>query len=152
MLIFLDIDGVMTPAKSWKPAELLDDGFPAFSDRAVNALQKIITEDTTIMLTTSHKSNYSIGQWKSIFKKRGIDGVKIIRLNYNFDNVSRKDEIERWFNVNETEDDFIILDDDSSLNELPAYLKNNLILTSPHIGFTEKYLQEIRKKPTVITS
>jgi hypothetical protein len=31
MLIFLDIDGVMVPAKSWERPVLLKDGFPAFS-------------------------------------------------------------------------------------------------------------------------
>ena len=33
MLLFLDIDGVMVPAKGWKSPELLNDGFPAFSSR-----------------------------------------------------------------------------------------------------------------------
>ena len=29
MIIFLDIDGVMVPAKGWKVPDQLDDGFPA---------------------------------------------------------------------------------------------------------------------------
>ena len=33
MLFFLDIDGVMVPAKGWKSPEFLDDGFPAFNIR-----------------------------------------------------------------------------------------------------------------------
>jgi hypothetical protein len=44
MLIFLDIDGVMVPAKGWQRPELLSDGFPVFSLNAVNALKKLITK------------------------------------------------------------------------------------------------------------
>lgn len=72
MLLFLDIDGVMVPAKGWKAPELLDDGFPAFSSHATNTLKKLISDKVTIMLTTSHKSNFSIEKWKTIFKNRGI--------------------------------------------------------------------------------
>ena len=46
MLIFLDIDGVMVPAKSWKSPELLDDGFPEFSSAATRVLNLIISENT----------------------------------------------------------------------------------------------------------
>lgn len=71
MLIFLDIDGVMVPAKGWKSPEFLNDGFPAFSKNATIALQNLISEDTTVILTTSHKSSFSIAGWKELFKKRG---------------------------------------------------------------------------------
>ena len=60
MLLFLDIDGVMVPAKSWKSHEFLDDGFPAFSKKAILALQYLISEETTVLLTTSHKSKFSL--------------------------------------------------------------------------------------------
>ena len=144
MLMFLDIDGVMVPAKGWKNPELLDDGFPAFSDRAKRVLQNLISEDTTIMLTTSHKSNYTIDQWKAIFKKRGINATKIRTLDINVNNLSRKDEIANWFNINNTNEDFIIIDDDKSLNSLPSFLKAKLLLTSPLIGLTEQHLEIAR--------
>jgi hypothetical protein len=50
MLLFLDIDGVMVPAKSWKNPELLNDGFPAFSSKASNALQHLISENPPLCL------------------------------------------------------------------------------------------------------
>jgi hypothetical protein len=144
MIIFLDIDGVMVPAKGWKTPELLDDGFPAFSSKASKVLQSLISEDTTIMLTTSHKSNYTITEWKNIFKIRGVVVKKIKSLNENVSNLSRKDEILNWLSINPTNNDFVIIDDDKSLNALPAYLKKKLILTSPYIGLTEEHLQEIQ--------
>jgi ATP-dependent helicase/DNAse subunit B len=144
MLIFLDIDGVMVPAQSWKRPAILNDGFPEFSAKAVNVLQELISEDVTVMLTTSHKSNYGIAKWKSIFKNRGIEITNLKSLEDNFNHVSRKDEIINWFNQNKNNESFIIIDDDKSLNNLPPNLKKNLILTSSMIGLVEehKYLAQ----------
>lgn len=144
MLFFLDIDGVMVPAKGWKSPELLNDGFPAFSSKATNTLKSLISDNVTVMLTTSHKSKFSIDEWKSIFKNRGIDIEKIASLPENFNNLSRKDEIVNWFNVNPVDEDFVIIDDDKSLNELPSLLKKNLVQTSSYIGLTDEHLEVIK--------
>jgi hypothetical protein len=144
MIIFLDIDGVMVPAKGWKAPELLADGFPAFSSKASKVLQSLISEDTIIMLTTSHKSNYTITEWKNIFKSRGVNVRKIKSLHKNVDNLSRKDEILNWLTTNPTNNDFVIIDDDKSLNALPEYLKKKLILISSYIGLTEEHLLDIQ--------
>ena len=144
MLLFLDIDGVMVPAKSWKSPELLNDGFPEFSVKATSTLQKLISEDVTIILTTSHKSKYNLKEWKQIFKNRGINIERIKSLPENFNNLSRKDEIIEWFNVNNVDENFVIIDDDKSLNELHDSFKKNLIQTSPYIGLTEEYLEAIK--------
>ena len=154
MLIFLDIDGVMVPAKSWKSPELLNDGFPAFGAKATLVLQHLISDATTIVLTTSHKSKYSIEQWKILFKERNISIEKLTCLPTNVHNLSRKDEILNWFNVNNVHEDFIIIDDDKSLNALPDFLKSNLVQTNGHVGLTEAHLELItailnHKLPTV---
>lgn len=143
MLIFLDIDGVMVPAKGWKSPELLNDGFPAFSSKATIALNQLISDNDTIMLTTSHKANFSIEEWKSIFSNRGIQTNKIERLPANIDNLNRKDEIVNWFKANHVDEKFIIIDDDASLNELPDYLKAHLVMPSPLIGLTEEHLVKL---------
>lgn len=144
MLFFLDIDGVMVPAKGWKSPEILNDGFPAFSVKATHSLQGLISDNVTIILTTSHKSKFSIDEWKSIFKNRGISIEKIKSLPENFNNLSRKDEIVNWFNGNFVEEDFVIIDDDKSLNELPDFLKENLVQTSPYIGLTDEHVETIK--------
>jgi hypothetical protein len=144
VLIFLDIDGVMVPAKGWKSPELLNDGFPAFSSKATSTLQSLISDDVTIMLTTSHKANFSIDEWKSIFKNRGINIEKIKSLPENCNSLSRKDEIVNWFSINNVDKDFVIIDDDKSLNELPTFLKDKLVQTSPYIGLTEEHLEAIK--------
>lgn len=134
----------MVPAKGWKSPEVLNDGFPAFSSKASQVLQYLISEDTTVILTTSHKSNYTIAEWKDIFRKRGINIEKVKSLENNVDNLSRKDEILNWFNANKINEDYFIIDDDKSLNSLPKFLKEKLILTSPFIGLTDEHLENIR--------
>jgi HAD domain in Swiss Army Knife RNA repair proteins len=144
MLFFLDIDGVMVPAKGWKSPEILNDGFPAFSIKATSTLQRLISDDVTVVLTTSHKSKFSIDEWKSIFRNRGINIEKIKLLPENFNNLSRKDEIVNWFNGNTIDEDFVIIDDDKSLNELPDFLKKNFIQTSAYIGLTEEHSESVK--------
>lgn len=139
MLIFLDIDGVMVPAKSWERPKLLSDGFPEFSTKAVRVLKNLISDDTTVMLTTSHKSRFNIEEWKEIFHRRGIKVLNLKSLDECDFGVSRKDEIMNWFNLNTLNEDFVIIDDDKSLNGLPPFLKDNLILTSPMVGLTDNH-------------
>ena len=144
MMIFLDIDGVMVPTKSWKNPELLNDGFPAFSSKATNILQNLISENTTIMLTTSHKSRFTIDEWKEIFLKRGLQVTKLRSLDANVNHLNRMGEILNWFNSNIINEDFIIFDDDKSLNDLPSFLKAKLISTSTMIGLTDSHMEEIK--------
>ncbi len=146
MLIFLDIDGVMVPAKPWKVPEFLSDGFPAFTGKATTVLQCLIAEGGTVMLTSSHRDYYSVQEWKELFAKRGIMIDHIEKLNVPGSNLRRKDEIILWMNMNELLDDnFVILDDDSSLHDLPAFLKPKLLLTNSHIGLTEEDLKRAKQ-------
>lgn len=146
MLIFLDIDGVMVPAKSWESPKLLSDGFPEFSTKAVRVLQSLISEGVTVMLTTSHKSSFNIEEWKEIFHRRGINVINLKSLDESNFGVSRKDEILNWVSINSISENFIIIDDDKSLNALPPFLKDNLILTSPMVGLTDSHLDIIKSK------
>jgi hypothetical protein len=143
MLVFLDIDGVMVPAKSWENPKLLSDGFPEFSSKAVRVLQNVVSEGATVMLTTSHKSRFSIEEWKSIFSARGIYVKNLGKLDESSFGISRRDEILNWFNLNDIYEDFIIIDDDKSLNALPSFLKEKLILTSSMVGLSDAHLSEI---------
>src|SRR5215207_5474614 len=111
MLILLDIDGVMVPAKSWDRPELLDDGFPAFSSKSIEALREIVDADTTIVLTTTHRHRFTIEQWEQIFRRRGLNVGSIEILAANSGSLNRRGEIESWYITN-TREDFVILDDD----------------------------------------
>ncbi|CAM4338481.1 hypothetical protein SAMN06265348_11213 [Pedobacter westerhofensis] len=140
MYVLLDIDGVMVPAQSWKSPEFLQDGFPVFSSQSIAALQKIIDQTgATLVLTSSHKSSYSIPEWKDIFKLRGINTSMIERLPANNLNLNRREEILNWYHMrNRANDQIAILDDDKSLNALPAEIKQYLVMPSPMIGLTNE--------------
>ena len=144
MFVFLDIDGVMVPAKPWSAPELLEDGFPAFSGASVEMLREILCPNDCIILTTSHKSRFSPKEWKAIFGRRGVQTGRMETLPENSRNLSRRDEILAWFNVHSPEENFIIIDDDKSLNALPGFLKNRLLLTSGMIGLNLSHREEIQ--------
>ena len=130
----------MVPANSWKRPEILVDEFPAFSLKATYALQRILAEtNAQIILTTSHKGKYSISQWADIFSLSGIKVKEVLRLPENTTNLSRKEEILHWFETQDFPDNFVIIDDDKSLNDLPKFLKDKLILTSGAIGLTDDF-------------
>jgi len=82
-------------------------------------------------------------EWKKIFRNREIYIAKINALPDNVHHLSRKDEIMNWFFANRIVENFVIIDNDTSLNDLPNSLKKHLILTSPYIGLTEDHLKAI---------
>ncbi|QHI37518.1 hypothetical protein IMCC3317_28970 [Kordia antarctica] len=147
MLIYLDIDGVMVPANSWRKPEILEGGFPNFSSKAIDSLNRIISiSSADIMLTTSHKFKYSLHEWEEMFERRNVCINKISRLPENIEYLNRKKELLRWFENNDVDDEFIIIDDDKSLNGLPNYLKNKLIQTNASVGLTDFLADEVIDK------
>ena len=147
MLIFLDIDGVMVPAMSWKTPQNLEDGIPMFTEKATSALKSLISNNTSIILSTSHRSRFPISEWKRIFERRGIKINKLSRLEPNRDLLkSRKDEIMEWFSMNNVVEDYVIIDDDTRLNALPKDLKERLILTSSTVGLTPEDITNYRNR------
>jgi len=118
--ILLDIDGVMVVATGWKAPELLSDGFPVFSKRAVSGLNKILSKtNASLVLTTSHKSRFSVDVWRNIFAMRGVINAKISKLENAGEFKSRKEEVLNWLLTHPSEKKFVIIDDDKSLNDLP---------------------------------
>jgi hypothetical protein len=69
---------------------------------------------------------------------------KLESLNDNTDFQSRKVEILNWFDSNDVQEDFIIIDDDKSLNDLPKFYKDRLVLTSSLIGLNESHWTDIQ--------
>ncbi len=138
MLILLDIDGVMVPANNWKRPEFENDGFPKFSRKATDSLQKIISETGAgILLTTSHKSSYYINQWREMFSNRGLKDAKIRKLNKNSTYLNRREEVMRWVEKS-NEKEFVIIDDDKTLNSLPPKIKSRLVQPSATVGLNEE--------------
>jgi HAD domain in Swiss Army Knife RNA repair proteins len=144
MAILLDIDGVLLRANSWKKPEFLEDGFPAFNPISVKAFQRVLSETgESVLLTTSHKLKYSAEQWRNIFTARGINPKSVDSLKTNSLHINRKDEILDWYTTKHVPgEEFVIIDDDKILNDLPADIKANLVLTSPSVGLTDELAEE----------
>ncbi|MFN4000485.1 HAD domain-containing protein [Algoriphagus sp.] len=143
MLIFLDIDGVMVPAASWKTPELMEDGFPMFSEKAVQGLKSILFPGSKIILSTSHRDRFTIQEWKEIFAKRGLHVKNLDRLPSSKTHGKRKDEIQQWFSAHVKPKVFVIIDDDKTLFDLPRDLKDHLVITSSLVGLTPENLKDV---------
>tara|TARA_R110002020_G_scaffold161138_1_gene345995 strand:- start:1496 stop:1951 length:456 start_codon:yes stop_codon:yes gene_type:complete len=143
MLIFLDIDGVMVSGAIWKVPETLEDGFPMFLDKAVKSLNSLLTEDSEIILSTSHRDRFTLNEWKQLFQRRGIEVSKLDKLPSSHGLKKRKDEILEWFATHLRPENFVIIDDDKSLYDLPRDLKKYLVVTSPLVGLTRENLLEV---------
>lgn len=144
MKIFLDIDGVMVHSNPRLPVELEEDGFYKFNQVAVNILKSVLykTKDEVI-LSTSHRFRFSTHAWKKIFESRGIEmnNISIIQTQYTSHRVTRKTEIEHWISERKiSTNDVVIIDDDKSLNDLPKYLKDRLVLTNSYTGLNDIHI------------
>jgi hypothetical protein len=143
MIVFLDIDGVMVHANPHRIVEVEDDGFYRFKSNAISALNSIKCVD--IILSTSHRHRFQLNEWEHIFEKRGVhfNSISIIETKSNYIS-SRKEEIEEWISIKSYEyNEFIIIDDDKSLNALPKKLKERLVLTNSYLGLEDD--SEIKK-------
>ncbi len=146
----------MISAAGWKPVENLEDGFSAFSKRAIDCLQYLVNQtNASIVLTTSHKSTYPLYQWDQIFKTRNLNVTICDKLDDNLKSLNRKDEILNYLNAHPEIENYVIIDDDKSLNDLPHSMKQKLVLTSSLIGLTQENIEraiEILNHPTLVES
>ncbi|WP_293743462.1 HAD domain-containing protein [uncultured Acinetobacter sp.] len=149
MILLLDIDGVLETSPSWKKPEFLEDKFYKFNENSRKNLIEIIDKiNPEIILTTTHRINYNLMEWNQIFELRGIRVDKISKINdakKAIDIKERNVEIEEWFSNNRTAE-FLILDDDKSLNELTDNLKNRWIQIDAMLGITESIKNQILEK------
>ncbi len=141
MTVLLDIDGVLVTTPSWRITEQHSDGFLKFNERAEKNLIRLITEtNASIVLTTTHRINYSIEKWKEIFNNRGIPVETIAKVNMKQavgEMLDRGNEIKEWVENFGTGRRFVIIDDDLSINNLTIEIKDKWVMTKPLIGLDE---------------
>lgn len=82
MVILLDLDGVLITTPPWRAVAMAADGFCQFNEKAAKNLAYILAvTKASIVLTTSHRINYSLSQWREILHNRGIDSPLISKVN-----------------------------------------------------------------------
>jgi 16S rRNA C1402 (ribose-2'-O) methylase RsmI len=146
MKILLDIDGVLVTTPIWKPVELHSDGFLKFNEKASQNLAKLIDETkASIILTSTHRINYSISEWYKLLETRGIKPTSISKINEIStiaEMENRATEIKNWVEINHGKEPFVVIDDDLSINGLPENIKNKCVLTKPMIGLNEEVMKK----------
>jgi len=142
MTILLDIDGVLVTTPSWRTTELLSDGFLKFNEKAAKNLASILERtQAAIVLTTTHRINYSITEWKELLQSRGIYPSAISKLNDVSslgEMANRATEINEWVEKQKGSEKFVVIDDDLSINDLPPYIKEKCVQTKPLIGLDDE--------------
>ena len=141
MKILLDFDGVMVTTPTWQKVDHLEDGFMAFNESCVEKLAKVLSQTSAdIVLTTTHRIHYNEIEWQQILYNRGIITGRISKVNTagNFTDLSiRCLEVLEWVSAHPNEN-YVIIDDDKSLRDLPIEIKSRWVETEFHQGLTTK--------------
>ena len=141
MKILLDFDGVMVTTPTWQKVDHLEDGFMAFNESCVEKLAKVLSQTSAdIVLTTTHRIHYSETEWRQILYNRGIIAGKISKVYAarHFTDLSiRGMEVLQWVSAHPNEN-YVIIDDDKSLRDLPIDIKGRWVETDFYQGLTER--------------
>ena len=141
MKILLDFDGVMITTPTWQKVDHLEDGFMAFNEACVEKLATVLSKTSAdIVLTTTHRIHYNEIEWQQILYNRGIMTGRISKVNTagKFTDLSiRCMEVLEWVGANPNEN-YVIIDDDKSLRDLPIEIKARWVETEFHQGLTTK--------------
>lgn len=132
--IILDLDGVMITSPPWRSVPILSDGFMEFNINSVINLNKLLlVTKANIILVSNHRHNYSKKEWIEIFKLRGVNKFKLI-----IDNSIEVNRLKQILILTEKlKFNYIIIDDDSLLEDLPKETKRYFIRILPLIGLCE---------------
>ncbi|MGH1338082.1 MAG: HAD domain-containing protein [Aureispira sp.] len=139
-ILFLDLDGVLITTPAWRPNEIATDGYSAFNPICVHYLNALLPlANFEIWLSSSRRKTSSLEAFQGIFERRGV-AAKLAGFLPDYPNChSRKEEILTFITTMKISN-FLILDDDKSLNGLAPVYKERLVLTSYFQGFKEEQL------------
>ncbi len=141
-LLILDLDGVLITNPSWKADRIHSDGYSEFNESCVENLNRLLTlAEFDIWLSSTRRTVKTMNEFNLIFKNRGIKKDIVGFLPEYADCRNRKEEIQKFITEFKASD-FLIIDDDKSLNGLKSKIKESLILTELTKGFNSEKLKE----------
>ncbi|WP_299611337.1 HAD domain-containing protein [uncultured Aquimarina sp.] len=140
-VLILDLDGVLITTPIWKADEIDSDGYSKFNKHCVNNLNELLSKwEFEVWLSSTRRTVKTLVEFNHIFRNRNIK-TQIGGFLPEYDNCkTRKDEITRFiedFKIS----DFLIIDDDKSLNGLEEKYQQKLILTELQKGFDIEKLE-----------
>lgn len=140
IILLLDLDGVLITTPAWRANELAADGYAVFDTQAVACLNELLAvANCELWLSSSRRKGKSLETFQAIFEARGIVAPLTGLLPVYPSSFSRKEELQAFIPSLQGQD-FLIIDDDKSLNGLAPAYKKRLVLTPYHQGFREEQL------------
>ena len=144
--LILDLDGVLITTPPWKPDEIMEDNYSKFNEECVKNLNSLLSLfPTSIWLSSTRRLNKTLEEFNQIFQTRKIKNSIERFLPNNADLKTRKQEVESFVKQNNLKN-YLIIDDDKSLNELDSKIKKQLVQTTFLQGFNKEKLEESIKK------
>ena len=141
--MILDLDGVLITTPPWKPDRIDRDGYSEFNESCVENLNTLLAStEFDIWLSSTRRTVKTLNEFNVIFKNRGIKNKIVGFLPVYPDCKTRREEVQKFitdFSVS----DYIIIDDDKSLNGLEPKIKKHLISTELMKGFNFQKLKEV---------
>lgn len=126
LILILDLDGVLITTPPWKADEMDADGYSSFNMNCVNNLNTLLSQaDFEIWLSSTRRTVKTLQEFNQIFANRKIKKEIGGFLPHYPDCKSRKDEIEKFIEESNISN-FLIIDDDKSLNEIHECYRENL--------------------------
>ena len=138
----LDLDGVLITNPSWKADRIASDGYSEFNESCIENLNRLLTfAEFDIWLSSTRRTVKTLTEFNLIFKNRGINKEIVGFLPEYADCKNRNEEVQKFI-AEFKPSDFLIIDDDKSLNGLESGIKEKLILTELTKGFNSEKLKE----------
>ncbi|MFD2562637.1 HAD domain-containing protein [Aquimarina rubra] len=144
-LIILDLDGVLILTPNWKSDEMHSDGYSEFNGDCVRNLNSLMDNlDAELWLSSTRRLSKDLKQFQEIFKNRNIKAPLVGFLPGGTLGTERKIEIDTFLD-HEPIRNFLIIDDDKSLNGLESDRKQFWVQTELLIGFNAAKLNEAQE-------
>jgi hypothetical protein len=142
-ILILDLDGVLITTPSWKSDEIDSDGYSKFNEKCVENLNKLLSlSQFEIWLSSTRRTMKTLEEFNLIFANRNIK-EKIQGFLPEYKNCKNRREEVEVFIQEFSLSNFLIIDDDKSLNGLNLSYKKKLISTELQKGFNDEKLMEV---------
>ncbi len=144
LTVILDLDGVLITTPPWKADEIHDDGYSAFNQHCVNCFNDLLKGlDAEVWVISTRRKGKTLPELQAIFQARGIHAPIAGLVPVYDEDMNRKDEALLFIRENKLEH-YLIIDDNTLLNQLPREMKKRLVITKYLMGFNEEKLAEAR--------
>jgi hypothetical protein len=122
-VIFLDIDGVLAPIRTW-------DRYGDLDPACIRALNEIVAGgEADVVVSSTWRHGRTVAELQAMLDAEGFAGRVLDRTPTDMDGASRGEEIAAWL-AEHPVGGYVIIDDHADLGEV----RTHLVLTHPAHG------------------